>query len=97
MEEKKRERETGKEVNRMNAYYEEGNVRKGIVGLLLGPIVGLLYVVCLPFIAVATVIVLVARKAAGSVVGLMRNLASFGWRPLEAHLSGKKKKKDRKS
>jgi len=81
----------------MNAYYEEGNVRKGVMGLLLGPIVGLLYVVCLPFIAVATVIVLVARKAAGSVVGLMRNLASFGWRPMEAHLSGKKKKKDSKS
>ena len=76
----------------MNACYEERQVGKGVMGLLLGPIAGLLYVVCLPFIAVATVIVLVARKVAVSAIGLVKNLAFFGWRPLEAYLSGKKKR-----
>ena len=77
----------------MNAYYEEREVGKGVMGLLLGPVVGLLYVICLPFFAIATVVVLGAKKAAGPVVGLVKNIASFGWRPLEAYLSGKKKER----
>jgi hypothetical protein len=85
----KRSRERRQE---MNAYCEERHVGKEAMGLLLGPIAGLLYVVCLPFVAIAAVIVLVARKAAVSVAGLVKNLAYFGWRPLEAYLSGKKKK-----
>jgi len=76
----------------MNAYYEERQVGKGVMGLLLGPIAGLLYVICLPFVAVATVVVLVARKVADPVIGIVKNLALFGWRPLEAYLSGKKRK-----
>ena len=80
----------------MNAYCEERQVGKGVMGLLLGPIAGLLYVVCLPFVAIAAIIVLVARKAGASVAGAVRNVAYFGWRPLETYLSGKKKKRDHK-
>lgn len=77
----------------MVANYEENNIGKGIVAMLSGPIVGLLYVVCLPFIAIVTIAVLMTRKIFGGLLGLVRNLVSFGWRPSEAYLEGKKKNK----
>jgi hypothetical protein len=81
----------------MVTYYEEKNIGKGIVVLLSGPILGLLYVVCLPFIAIAAIVTLIVKKIFGGVLSLARNLVSFGWRPSEAYLSGKKKnKKDNK-
>lgn len=77
----------------MLAYYEEKNTGKWISALLLGPIVGLIYVISLPFIAIATIVTLIGKKALGGILSLLRNLVSFGWRPSEAYLSGKKKKK----
>ena len=63
------------------------------VMLIVGPVVGLLYVLCLPFIGIATIAALATGKAANSILGLIGKSLSFGWRPKEAYLSGKKKSK----
>ena len=60
--------------------------------LLAGPVIGLLYVVLLPFIGIATVTALAARKVVGGVFNLVGKSLSFGWRPRTAYLAGKKKK-----
>lgn len=72
----------------MLAYYEEKEIGKSIVSLLLGPIIGLTYAVSLPIIAITATAVLISTRALDRVVGMV----SFGWRPSEAYLSGKKKK-----
>jgi len=54
---------------------------------------GLVYFISLPFIAIATVAALLGKKVLTGTVGVARNLASFGWRPTEAYLGGKKKKR----
>ncbi len=59
--------------------------------LLAAPLVGLLYVITLPFIAIGTVLAMVGKKVLGGVATMAGNLISFGWRPSEAHLAGKKK------
>jgi len=61
--------------------------------LLLGPVFGLVYVIALPFIAIATLIMLIGKKLFRGLLNLVGNIVSFGWRPSEAHLAGKKKKK----
>ncbi|GAB4387711.1 MAG: hypothetical protein Kow0025_02810 [Thermodesulfovibrionales bacterium] len=61
--------------------------------LILGPVLGLLYVIFLPFIAIGTVAAVAGRKAVGGVLGLAGRSLSFGWRPSTAHLAGKKRKK----
>jgi hypothetical protein len=38
-------------------------------------------------------VTLVGKKVLIGTLGVARNLASFGWRPTEAYLAGKKKKK----
>ncbi len=67
--------------------------------LLLAPFIGLAYAVFLPFIGIAMMLKLVGRKVFGGLLGTTARSASFGWRPKEAYLSGKKngnkeKKKD---
>ena len=57
------------------------------VVLLAGPVLGLLYAIFLPFIAIAMTVTVVARKAAEAGA----HAASFGWRPVEAYLAGRKK------
>jgi len=65
--------------------------------LLAGPIIGLLYVISLPFIGIATFLAFLAERIVNSVLSLIGKSLSFGWRPKEAYLSGKKKsKKDKK-
>lgn len=66
----------------------------GIV-LLAGPVIGLIYVIALPFMAVGTVLALVGKKVLSSMFNALGNLVSFGWRPSEAHLAGKRKKHKR--
>lgn len=61
--------------------------------VLAGPIIGLLYVICMPFIGIGTVITLAAGKVIDSLRSLIGNSLSFGWRPKESYLSGKKKGK----
>ncbi|PKL52580.1 MAG: hypothetical protein CVV37_00585 [Nitrospira bacterium HGW-Nitrospira-1] len=77
----------------MVTYYAEDKKGSGIGMLVSGPLLGLIYVIGLPFIAIATIVTLVGGKLVSGILGTMRNLVSFGWRPSEAYLSGKKKGK----
>lgn len=61
--------------------------------LLAGPFIGLFYVIALPFIAVGTIVAIIGGKILAGLFNLLGNLVSFGWRPSEAHLAGKKKGK----
>ena len=60
--------------------------------ILAGPILGLLFAVFLPFIAIAMAVTLIGKKVVGGMVSMTTKSASFGWRPIEAYLAGKKKK-----
>ncbi len=65
--------------------------------LLAGPVIGLLYVVALPFIGIATVTAVASRKVVAGIFNLIGKSLSFGWRPSTAYFAGKKKdKKDTK-
>ena len=77
----------------MLVYQEEQKAGKKAVALLLGPLLGLLYVVLLPFISIATITAMAGRKIIGGLAGVVRGLISFGWRPSEAYLAGKRKKR----
>ena len=67
---------------------EEGSIWR----LVAAPFMGLLYAIALPFIGIATVATLIIER----VVRKVATLASFGWRPVEAYLGGKKISKKRK-
>lgn len=64
--------------------------------LLLGPVIGLAYAAFLPFIGIAMAVKLVAEKLAGTALAPAPGAASFGWRPSESYLSGKKKAREEK-
>ena len=80
----------------MLADREDATIGKKVLALLLGPVVGFLYVIFLPFISVAAIIVMIGGKVLGKVWNIARSLAYFEWRPSEAYLAGKKKKKEKK-
>ncbi len=63
-----------------------------ILVLLLGPILGLLYVIALPFIGIATVLTVLFGKVNVALLRVFGRTVSFGWRPVESYLLGKKKK-----
>jgi hypothetical protein len=50
--------------------------------------------VFLPIIGIGTALSLLVRKTLGGVFSLGKHMVSFGWRPTEAYLGGKNKKKD---
>ncbi|MBI5741442.1 MAG: hypothetical protein HZA16_12105 [Nitrospirae bacterium] len=77
----------------MVTHYEEHGRGKEIMTLLFGPLIGLVYFICLPFIAIATIVTLIGGKIIGGMLSAARGLVSFGWRPTEAYLAGRKKKK----
>jgi hypothetical protein len=58
-----------------------------------------MYAAFLPFIGIAMLVKLVGQKAGGGVMEMVHGSASFGFRPSESYLSGKKKsgKKDEAS
>ncbi len=64
--------------------------------LLFGPVIGLVYVIFLPFIGIAVVAAVAVRKLAEQAARLIGKTFSFGWRPKNAYLSGKKKEKKEK-
>jgi len=68
------------------AYYKAHPV----IVLLAAPVLGLVYAVFLPFIGIATVITMAARKLFGEKLHEMSKLANFGWRPAEAYFAGDK-------
>jgi hypothetical protein len=64
----------------------------GAVVLLLGPVLGLLFAVFLPFIGIAMAVTLAGKKVAAVVADLAARSMSFGWRPVESYLGGKQKR-----
>src|SRR3990172_8826335 len=61
--------------------------------LFLGPILGLAYVFLLPIMGVVTILALMVQKTLKGPFSLIKDIISFGWRPTEAYLGGKNKKK----
>jgi hypothetical protein len=71
-----------------------GDHKVATVGMLLaGPIIGLLYVVFLPFIGIATLAAVASRKILVGAANVAGKTIAFGWRPVEAYLAGRKKGK----
>jgi hypothetical protein len=66
------------------------------VMLISGPVIGLLYAILMPFIGIATVAALSVSKGLGALYNMAVKSVSFGWRPQNAYLSGKKKKNVKK-
>jgi len=59
--------------------------------LLAAPVVGLVYVIVLPFVAIGTVLALGAKKVGSATLGLLGSLVGFTWSPGHAYLNGKEK------
>ncbi len=59
--------------------------------LAAAPVLGLLFAVFLPFIGIAMVLMLIGGKLVDGVTNAVASNARFGWRPVEAYLTGKKK------
>ncbi len=70
-----------------------GDQREVSVAMLIAsPIIGLLYVVFLPFIGIATLAAMAVSKVMGVAVTAAGKAISFGWRPVESYLTGKRKR-----
>ncbi len=67
--------------------------------IVVAPVLGLVYAAFLPFIGIAMAVKLIAQKIGGGVLETVQSSASFGWRPSESYLSGRKNrgKKDEAS
>lgn len=59
--------------------------------VVIGPLMGLVYAVFLPFVAIAMVSWLLFRKVFGGVAEALQRAAVFGWQPSEAYLAGRKR------
>jgi hypothetical protein len=64
------------------------------VMLMAAPVIGLLFAVFLPFIGIAMTLSLIGKKLAKTVTEAAAGSMSFGWRPIEAYLAGKKRKNE---
>ncbi len=62
--------------------------------VLWGPVLGLAYIILLPIMGIVTAFSLLLQTTLGGVFNLGKSIVSFGWRPSEAYLGGKNKKKD---
>jgi hypothetical protein len=58
--------------------------------IVAAPVLGLVYAAFLPFIGIAMLVKLLGRKIGGGVLETIQGSASFGWRPGESYLSGRK-------
>jgi len=74
----------------------ETTVRHSMWSLVIAPFTGLAYVIVLPFVAIATIAGIAIKKIGEVVFGTLTTLMSFGWRPVEAYLIGRKNKKGRR-
>ncbi len=63
------------------------------VALLSMPIIGLFYVVMMPFLGLAAIASIVGARILSGVSEVVGKSLSFGWRPGNAYLSGKKRTK----
>jgi len=64
------------------------------VMLMAAPVIGLVFAVFLPFIGIVMTLNLIGRKLMEGVVSAAAGSMSFGWRPIEAYLAGRKRKKE---
>jgi len=64
------------------------------VMLMAAPVIGLVFAVFLPFIGIAMTLSLIGRKLANAATEAAAGSMSFGWRPIEAYLAGKKRKNE---
>jgi len=64
------------------------------VMLMAAPVIGLVFAVFLPFIGIAMTLNLIGKKLVEGVVSAAAGSVSFGWRPIEAYLAGRKTKKE---
>jgi hypothetical protein len=76
----------------MTAYHEADDTMRKAASLLISPLVGLAYVIALPFVSIAAAGALLMKKVLEGIFILLGNFVSFGWRPAEAYLGGRKKK-----
>lgn len=74
----------------------KSNRLKRFLMLLVSPVVGLVYVIALPFIAVVTFVGLVSERIIGGLINVVGKSISYGWRPTESYLLGRKRKGKRK-
>ena len=65
------------------------NTLKTVGQVAAAPFIGLAYIIALPFTFAYALASMIANQA----LTLLSREASFGWRPIEAYLSGRKKKK----
>ena len=63
-----------------------------VLMLMAAPVIGLVFAVFLPFIGIAMTLSLVGKKLVESTTSAAAGSMSFGWRPIEAYLAGKKRK-----
>lgn len=68
------------------------NALRTIGKIMAAPFIGLAYIVMLPFAFAFAV----GATALNGVLGMAGKSVSFGWRPTEAYLAGKRKKKEEK-
>ncbi|MCL5022604.1 MAG: hypothetical protein M1497_04415 [Nitrospirae bacterium] len=68
------------------------NILKTLGRIVAAPFIGLAYVVVLPFAFAFTLATTVLK----SILGLARRSIAFGWRPMEAYLAGKRKRRTEK-
>ena len=64
------------------------------VMLMAAPVIGLVFAVFLPFIGIAMTLNLIGKKLVEGVASAAAGSMSFGWRPIEAYLAGRKRKKE---
>ena len=61
--------------------------------LMAAPVIGLVFAVFLPFIGIVMTLNLIGKKLVKGVTSAAAGSVSFGWRPIEAYLAGRKMKK----
>jgi len=64
------------------------------MAIAAGPVIGLIFAVFLPFIGIVMTLALVGRKLGEAVSEAAAGSMSFGWRPIEAYLAGRKRRKE---
>ena len=63
------------------------------MAIAAGPVLGLVFAMFLPFIGIVMTLSLVGSKIVEAVTEAAAGSMSFGWRPIEAYLAGRKTRK----
>ena len=64
------------------------------VMLMAAPLIGLVFAVFLPFIGIVMTLGLVGKRLVQGLESAAAGSMSFGWRPIESYLAGRKRKKE---